>query len=372
METTTEEKTEIITNGAFKWEKQGGIEFVCLNPDNHIVFEDDKHLLSINYAEKGKYWYYSTQVIWDKVNLKGSNYGVWEQKSHRCDCILDCWTKGSSEMSGFNAELSIQAASALQEFFLLHSKPKNTKPTTENPFKNYTKKACEEYLIKIEHAISTGKPPHMLKVWKRGRDQAKDRLEELNKPAAPPVERVLPGEYSCNVPYTNEMGYRFTEKDNLIVLAYDQVNDNCICKFAGEQQFHLKGETVRAHWRWWMLDGNCEMKDGLTFSKRYTKQEEQPFKAPVEQVVVKEVDGLQQVVMFDVPEQKQKPNPDAELHGYIAKNKGDRQRFKRKATQLIDKLNALPPLERNALIRAVNSKFTPPQILINEDEKRQM
>ena len=79
-----------------------------------------------------------------------------------------------------------------------------------------------------------------------------------------------------------------------------------------------------------------------------------------EKLITKKVDGLEQIQIFDLPEVKQPRNPDAELFGYIAKNKIDRQRFKRKATQLIEKLKELPALERNALIRALNSKFTPP------------
>jgi hypothetical protein len=79
--------------------------------------------------------------------------------------------------------------------------------------------------------------------------------------------------------------------------------------------------------------------------------------------IVKQVDGLQQVVMFDEPEVKSKKNPDTDLFGYVAKDKTDRQRFRRKRDQLIQKLKELPTAECFALIRALNANFTPPQSL---------
>lgn len=95
-------------------------------------------------------------------------------------------------------------------------------------------------------------------------------------------------------------------------------------------------------------------------SRTESIQNENTKPSTEEKIVVKKVDGLDQIQIFELPEVKQPRNPDAELFGYIAKNKIDRQRFKRKATQLIEKLKELPALERNALLRALNSKFTPP------------
>jgi len=81
---------------------------------------------------------------------------------------------------------------------------------------------------------------------------------------------------------------------------------------------------------------------------------------PEDKPVVKEVDGLQQIQLFEDTQVKTRRDPDADLFGYKAKDKTDRQRFKRKLAQLQSKLEGLSVLERTALIRGLNAKFTPP------------
>lgn len=81
---------------------------------------------------------------------------------------------------------------------------------------------------------------------------------------------------------------------------------------------------------------------------------------PEDKPVVKEVDGLQQIQLFEDTQVKTRRDPDADLFGYKAKDKTDRQRFKRKLAQLQSKLQGLSVLERTALIRGLNAKFTPP------------
>ena len=73
------------------------------------------------------------------------------------------------------------------------------------------------------------------------------------------------------------------------------------------------------------------------------------------------VDGHQQIVLFDVPATKPKQNPDAALFGYVAKNRTERQAFKRKLERTKNWLDELPADQRAAILKAIAAYTPPPQ-----------
>lgn len=72
------------------------------------------------------------------------------------------------------------------------------------------------------------------------------------------------------------------------------------------------------------------------------------------------VDGHQQIVLFDVPATEKKADPNAALFGYVAKNRTERQAFKRKLQRTTDWLDGLPADQRAAILKAI-AAYTPPR-----------
>jgi hypothetical protein len=167
---------------------------------------------------------------------------------------------------------------------------------------------------------------------------------------------IVIGKYQCVTEWVNEMGYRWKpNKDDVVVLAYDTVNDTCVCKIPGQKQrFEILGSHIRQHFKWYVMEVS-ETKNGIKAAPDYVPGEVIKSYVIPEQPATTEVDGMQQVVI-EFPDDATQPkaatvNSNDALYGYIATNKSDRQRFKRKLERTRQWLTELPKNEQDAMFK---------------------
>jgi hypothetical protein len=91
-------------------------------------------------------------------------------------------------------------------------------------------------------AIASAKiePIEQPEKWIKERDTQAFPTEEL--------EPMLPGTYRCILPFTNEMGYKWKQGEEVQVVRYREQHGTCLCRLHNQpQEFEMNANIIRNH-----------------------------------------------------------------------------------------------------------------------------
>ena len=99
----------------YKWNTTSMQPF-CEKPDEIIIFDSDKELIAIDYAELDGKWYFATHLIYDKKKMEGSHYGVFANE-RSFDSFLEMINAATDEIGQHEMnDFSKEAVNAFEDF----------------------------------------------------------------------------------------------------------------------------------------------------------------------------------------------------------------------------------------------------------------
>lgn len=95
----------------FVWDEHG----FCTNPVTSVIYESKSELIAYDYAFYDGNYYFSTRLLWDKIRMQGSQYGVYYGGARK-KYFEDVQVAAELEISSFLKYFSKKAVAAFNKF----------------------------------------------------------------------------------------------------------------------------------------------------------------------------------------------------------------------------------------------------------------
>ena len=308
----------------------------CDNPYVITIYDNGKYKAQAKVAERNGFWYESSCVI-------GPNFGsLGPVKSHSASQAFACFETREAALN--------ECACSMEKVISGKKVPKElVKAIAKLKEGNAEGDICRDYTLLKDGTGLTASWESVF-TWKKQKFKIEVELGAGVGAFCVKWNWKVNQKEGGSVGDSKTSGYIFSTRTEALKSVIGEVNASILKRISDFNHYNWAGEYIKQ-----VPEASPAFEEKQEVAKAVSK----------EPLLTAQVDGLTQIVLpLDVEEVKAKRNPDDQLYGYQAKDKADRQRFKRKLERTRQWLQELPAAEARAIKKMVSETTTPPPVTV--------